>query len=159
MAFRKMAVERLKRCDHVVALSQELGVNRLLYKWRDQLEPIEDGEGPAASSRERALRQQVTRLKRVVADKTDETRGGEFFQRCLARNRGSTPEQKQVWRDGIYEQIREVMPMQGGLSIERMLFHQLNWPAEGKEEASSWQGGSNRSVKLHFFQGGEKTPC
>ena len=45
------------------------------------------------------------------------------------------------------------MPVQGSLSIERMLFHQLNWPAEGKEEASSWQGGSNRSVNLHFFQG------
>ncbi len=29
MAFRKMAVERLKRCDHVVALSQELGVSSL----------------------------------------------------------------------------------------------------------------------------------
>jgi len=49
MAFRKMAVERLKSCDNVVALSQELVVHRrLLYKWRDQLEPIEDGEGPPA---------------------------------------------------------------------------------------------------------------
>ena len=83
MAFRKMSVERLKRCDHVVALSQELGVNRLLYKWRDQLEPIEDGEGPPASSRERALRQQVTRLKRVVADKTDETLEANFFKGAL----------------------------------------------------------------------------
>jgi len=78
-----MAVERLKRCDHVVALSQELGVNRLLYKWRDQLEPIEDGEGPPASSRDRALRQQVTRLKRVVADKTDETLEANFFKGAL----------------------------------------------------------------------------
>ena len=52
-AFRKMAVERLKSCDNIVALSQELGVHRrLLYKWRDQLEPIEDGEGPPANSRE-----------------------------------------------------------------------------------------------------------
>jgi hypothetical protein len=29
MTFRKMAVERLKRCDHVVALSQELGESSL----------------------------------------------------------------------------------------------------------------------------------
>jgi len=66
MAFRKMAVERLKGCDNVVALSQELGVHRrLLYKWRDQLEPIEDGEGPPTNSRERELRQQPTQLKRV----------------------------------------------------------------------------------------------
>ena len=32
-----MAVERLKTCDNIVALSKELGVHRrLLYKWRDQ---------------------------------------------------------------------------------------------------------------------------
>jgi transposase-like protein len=77
-AFRKMAVERLKRSDNIVALSQELGVHRrLLYKWRDQLEPIEDGEAPRANSRERELRQPVTQLKRVVADKTLEA---EFFK-------------------------------------------------------------------------------
>lgn len=46
-AFRKMAVERLKSCENIVALSEELGVHRrLLYKWRDQLEPIDDGDGP-----------------------------------------------------------------------------------------------------------------
>ena len=39
-AFRQMAVERLKSCENIVALAQELGVHRrLLYKWRDQLEP------------------------------------------------------------------------------------------------------------------------
>jgi transposase-like protein len=44
-AFRKMAVERLKSCDNIVALSEELGVHRrLLYKWRNHLEPIDDGE-------------------------------------------------------------------------------------------------------------------
>jgi transposase-like protein len=33
--FRKMAVERLKGCDNVLALSRELGVHaRLLYKRR-----------------------------------------------------------------------------------------------------------------------------
>ena len=31
-----MAVERLKTCDNIVALSKELGVHRrLLYKWRE----------------------------------------------------------------------------------------------------------------------------
>ena len=78
-----MAVERLKGCDNVVALSQELGVHRrLLYKWRDQLEPIEDGEGPPTNSRERELRQQVTQLKRVVADKTLEA---DFFKGALQK--------------------------------------------------------------------------
>jgi putative transposase len=46
--------------------------------------------------------------------------GGGFFQRCLAKNRGSTPAQQRLWRDGIYDQIREVMSLQGSLSIERM---------------------------------------
>jgi transposase-like protein len=41
-----MAVERLKSCENIVALSEELGVHRrLLYKWRDQLEPIADKLG------------------------------------------------------------------------------------------------------------------
>lgn len=48
-----MAVERLTGCDNIVALSSEPGVHRsepgvhrrLLYKWRDQLEPIDDGQG------------------------------------------------------------------------------------------------------------------
>jgi transposase-like protein len=90
-AFRKMAVERLKSCDNIVALAQELGVHRrTLYKWRDQLEPVEDGEGEPANLRERELRRQVTQLKQLVADKTLEAG---FFQRCLAKSRGSTPEQ------------------------------------------------------------------
>jgi transposase-like protein len=82
-SFRKMAVERLKSCDNIVGLSEELGVHRrLLYKWRDQLEPIEDGEGAPANSRERELRQQVSQLKRLVADKTLEA---DFFKGALQK--------------------------------------------------------------------------
>jgi hypothetical protein len=33
-----------------------------------------------------------------------EDAGGKFFQMCLAKNRGSTPEQKQVWREGTRPQ-------------------------------------------------------
>ena len=46
--------------------------------------------------------------------------GSGFFQRCLAKSRGSTPEERRNWRDGIFEQIREVMLLQSSLSIERM---------------------------------------
>ena len=82
-AFRKMAVERLKGCDNIIELSKELGVHRrLLYKWRDQLEPIDDGEAPPENSRERALRLQVAHLKRVVADKTLEA---DFFKGALQK--------------------------------------------------------------------------
>ena len=69
-AFRKMAVERLKSCENVVALAEELGVHRrLLYKWRDQLEPMDDGQAPPENSKEHELRLQVGQLKRLVADK------------------------------------------------------------------------------------------
>lgn len=78
-----MAVERLKSCDNIVALAEELGIHRrLLYKWRDQLEPIEQGEQPAANLRERELQQQVARLKRLVADKTLEA---DFFKGALQK--------------------------------------------------------------------------
>jgi transposase-like protein len=73
-----MAVERLKGCDNVLALARELGIHqRLLYKWRDRLEPIDDGEAPPENSKERELRLQVAQLKRLVADKTLEA---DFFK-------------------------------------------------------------------------------
>lgn len=82
-AFRKTAVERLKSCDNIVALSAELGVHRrLLYKWRDQLEPIDDGQSPPENSKERELRLQVGQLKRLVADKTLEA---DFFKGALQK--------------------------------------------------------------------------
>ena len=49
--FRRMAVERLKTCDNIMALSKELGVHRrLLYKWRDQFAPFDDTAEPATGS-------------------------------------------------------------------------------------------------------------
>jgi transposase-like protein len=82
-AFRKMAVERLKSCENVVALAEELGVHRrLLYKWRDQLEPMDDGQAPPENSKERELRLQVGQLKRLVADKTLEA---DFFKGALQK--------------------------------------------------------------------------
>ena len=82
-AFRKMAVERLKGCENVLALARELGIHqRLLYKWRDRLEPIDDGEGPPENTKERELRLQVAQLKRLVADKTLEA---DFFKGALQK--------------------------------------------------------------------------
>ena len=106
LAFRKRAVERLKSCDHIGALAEELGVpRRSLYRWRKQLEPI--GEKPPPSGA-------------VEAAPSRQDAGSGFFQSCLAKSRGSTPAQQQSWRDGIYDQIRELRPLQGSLSIERM---------------------------------------
>ena len=80
-AFRQYAVARLQQCDNIVELSKKLGVHRrLLYTWRDQLEPAEAGEGPPPNSREATLRKEVSRLKQALADKTLEA---DFFIAAL----------------------------------------------------------------------------
>ena len=83
-AFQQYAVARLKQCDNIVALSKELGVHRrLLYRWRDQLEPAESGDGlPPGNSRETTLRKEVSRLKRALAEKTLEV---DFFKGALQK--------------------------------------------------------------------------
>jgi transposase len=82
--FRRMAVERLKTCDNIVELSQELGVHRrLLYKWRDQFDPFDSGEEPPQGNwRESTLRKEINQLKRVVLDKTLEL---DFFKGALQK--------------------------------------------------------------------------
>jgi transposase len=82
--FRRLAVERLKSCDNIVALSRELGVHRrLLYKWRDELEAAEIAEeSPPQTSRESTLRKEVHQLKRLLAEKTVEV---DFFKGALQK--------------------------------------------------------------------------
>jgi transposase len=81
--FRRMAVERLKACDNIVELSQELDVHRrLLYKWRDQFDPFGPSEEPPGNSRESTLRKEVNQLKRVLVDKTLEL---DFFKGALQK--------------------------------------------------------------------------
>jgi transposase len=92
-----MAVERLKACDNIVALSQELGVHRrLLYQWRDRMDAVgSDEESPPGNSRESTLRKEISQLKRVLAEKTLEL---DFFKGALQkvearrRNSGSAGE-------------------------------------------------------------------
>jgi transposase-like protein len=76
-----MAVDRLTQCDHIVALAKALGLSRrLLYTWREQREPAERGEGPPANARETTLQKEVSRLKRVLAEKVLEV---DFFTGAL----------------------------------------------------------------------------
>ena len=79
-----MAVERLKNCDNILALSRELGVHRrLLYKWRDQLEPVDvPKESLPQNSREFILRKEVHQLKRLLGEKTMEL---DFFKGALQK--------------------------------------------------------------------------
>jgi transposase len=86
-----MAVKRLKSCDNIVALSEELGVHRrLLYQWRYRSETFESEETPPGNSRESTLRKEIGQLQRVLAEKTLEL---DFFKGALqkveARRRSS----------------------------------------------------------------------
>jgi transposase-like protein len=100
-----MAVERLKSCDNIVALSHELGVHRrLLYKWRDQLDPSEiPEESPPQNSRESTLRKEVSQLKRLLADKAVEV---DFFKGALQKiearrqRKGSSGEKASTTKSG-----------------------------------------------------------
>jgi transposase-like protein len=103
-AFRQMAVDRLRRCENVVVLSEELGVHRrLLYKWRKQLEPVEPGAPPPADMREFTLGKEISQLKRLLAEKTQEV---DFFKGALQkvearrRNNGDTGARASTTRSG-----------------------------------------------------------
>ena len=82
--FKRMCVERMKQCNDVGALAKELDIHRrMLYRWRDQLDPVEKSEGPPAESlREARLRHEVSQLKRALADKTLEV---DFFKGALQK--------------------------------------------------------------------------
>src|ERR1700736_6901789 len=79
-----MAVDRMKTSENISALAQELGVTRrVLYKWRDRLEPVAPGDdAPLPNSHERSFRKQVHQLKRLLAEKTMEV---DFFKGALQK--------------------------------------------------------------------------
>ena len=82
-AFRQMAVDRLRKCDNVVALSEELGVHRrLLYKWRQQLEPPEPDGIAAPDTQEFTLTREIWQLKRLLGEKVQEI---DFFKGALQK--------------------------------------------------------------------------
>ncbi len=82
--FQRMAVERMRSCDNIGDLAKELGVGRrCLYKWQAKLDHLEPGEeAPRTSSHESSYRQQVHRLKRLLAEKTLEV---DFFKGALQK--------------------------------------------------------------------------
>jgi transposase len=95
MKFRRIAVERMKGCNNIRALATELGVERKsLYLWREQLDPesvISRKPGPPAKLRAVELEKEVSRLKRVLADKTLEL---DFFKGALQKVAGRRRQSK-----------------------------------------------------------------
>src|SRR5258708_39572250 len=93
-SFRQMAVDRMRNCENIGALAEELGVHRrLLYKWRDQLEPVGGGEDRPCKSPEGQLRQQVTGLRRLCSETTVEW---DFFQCALHKIRARPPRRDRI---------------------------------------------------------------
>ena len=82
--FQRMAVERLRTCDDVGELAQELGVTRrCLYKWRRKLEMVEPGEEASRPSTHTAsYRKEIQQLKRLLAEKIMEV---DFFKGALQK--------------------------------------------------------------------------
>jgi len=92
-----MALERMKHCESVSALAEELGIHRtVLYHWKNHLKAIEGG---VADSPIRELRKQVRDLKRVLAEKTLEV---DFFKGCAPqefRKSGARCRNIKAWDD------------------------------------------------------------
>ncbi len=82
--FQRMAVERLRSCDDVGELAQELGVTRrCLYQWRRKLEMVEPGEEASRPSTHTAsYRKEIQQLKRLLAEKALEV---DFFKGALQK--------------------------------------------------------------------------
>jgi len=86
--FKRQVVERMKTCQNIEALARELKIQRkLLYSWKYQFEgrpePRHADLGITAEDRkEKQLRDEITKLKSALADKTLEN---DFFRSALLR--------------------------------------------------------------------------
>ena len=117
--FRCRTVERMNACENILRLSRELGIHRrLLYKWRDQVDPADaeaEGDVVLQNPRESALRKEIAKLKRLLADKTVEV---DFFRSALQKVRARR-QQNDVSGEKASTMKSETR-LQGNLSIERM---------------------------------------
>ena len=86
--FKRQAVERMRHCDNIRQLAEELQVERkLLYTWKHQFEgrpePRHADLSKAGEQRQQSkLEQENQRLKSALGDKTLEV---EFFRSALRR--------------------------------------------------------------------------
>ena len=86
--FKRQAVEKMKTCPNIHKLARELKIQRkLLYTWKYQFEgrpePRHANLGIAAEDRkEKQLREEITKLKSVLAEKTLEN---DFFRLALLK--------------------------------------------------------------------------
>jgi len=88
LEFKRQAVERMKTCENIEALANELKIQRkLLYTWRYQFEgrpePRRTNYGVTAEERkEKQLRDEMNRLKSALAERVLEN---DFLKSALLR--------------------------------------------------------------------------
>ena len=86
--FKRQVVERMKTCENIHELARELKIQRkLLYTWKYQFEghpePRHANLGITAEDRkDKQLRDEITKLKSALADKTLEI---DFFRSALLK--------------------------------------------------------------------------
>src|SRR5947207_7976907 len=86
--FKRQVVERMKTCANIGALARELKLQRkLLYTWKYQFEgrpePRHANLGITAEDRrDKQLREEISKLKSALADKTLEI---DFFRSALLK--------------------------------------------------------------------------
>ena len=104
--------------EHCEAISRPRVCRTLLYKWRYQLEPVDASSEVAATaknSREITLHREISKLKRLLADKTVEV---DFFRGALQKVEARR-QQSEISGEKASTRKFE-MPLQGSVSIERM---------------------------------------
>ena len=88
LEFKRQVVERMKTCQNIHELARELKIERkLLYTWKYQFEgrpePRHANLGITAEERkDKQLREEITKLKASLADKTLEN---DFFRSALLK--------------------------------------------------------------------------
>ena len=88
LEFKRQVVERMKTCQNIHELARELKIERkLLYTWKYQFEgrpePRHANLGIAAEERkDKQLREEITKLKASLADKTLQN---DFFRSALLK--------------------------------------------------------------------------
>ena len=88
LEFKRQVVERMKTCQNIHELARELKLQRkLLYTWKYQFEgrpePRHANLGITAEDRkDKQLREEITKLKSALADKTLEN---DFFRSALLK--------------------------------------------------------------------------
>lgn len=92
--FKRQVVERMKTCDNIHALARELKIQRkLLYTWKYQFEgrpePRHANFATTAEERkDKQLRDEITKLKSALAEKTLEN---DFFKLALLKIKEGRP--------------------------------------------------------------------